>query len=129
MIDSDHNFFRSYVEIGTAISKELDYSRSKPFFDRAFELAQSDLDKALVLVEQARSASLTPGDGLEVAGNLLDQASSLAPNAWQVHNSLGVLVMMQNGNPADAKRHFEKAVSLSNGEAEALANLRRLGAD
>ena len=111
------------MDIANTVSDKIGFEPSICFFEKARELAGDDVESAQILVDYAKSASVTD---ISFAEELLLQAIELEPGNWRAHNNLGVVIMMGGGSVQIAREHFQIAVNLSGGDPEALMNLQRL---
>ena len=125
-LNTDYELAHSFLEIGTELSSSVGYANALPFFERATELAKSDQERSTILLEQSNFAAQRGDQGIKESKTLLVQALKLTPNEWRIHNNLGILTMMQDGDQSVAEAYFLKAVELSNGHSEPTKNLRRL---
>ena len=125
-LQQDDQPFHLYLDVANRFAQANRYDDAIEFYQKALVTALRDEEKAFVLVEQGFEAlqSNQPENGRR----LLQTAVSLDPESWKAHNNLGIAIMSTDQDSKLAKNHFQRAVELSGGHPEAVANLQRVEA-
>ena len=121
--DGDEYFYQ-HLDAALLFADSGDMTHAEPLFDSARKLAGTDQQQAFVLVEHGRSL-LSSNRAVE-GRKLLQQAVQLDASNWKAHNNFGIAIMSTDQDAQLAQSHFRRAVELSNGHPEAVANLQRI---
>ena len=123
-LQQDEQPFHFYLDVANQFSGSGRFDAAGDFYAKALSTAADDPSKAFVLVDHGFEA--LQANQARLGRELLQRSVKLDGNSWKAHNNLGIAIMTTDQDARLARQHFERAVELSKGDAEAVANLQRV---
>ena len=126
-MQTEYRNAESFQEIGRAFAMKDRFDIATEYFEYAIEISENEGKvQTFAIYGQTALEHAKPELGLQILERGLELASANNIQNWQLHNNLGVAIVLNQGDSSRAKKHFQTAVQLSEGHADATANLDRL---
>lgn len=114
------NFAPAHFGLAVCMDRLDNWESAELHFQKAIQL------KSTAHVRSEYGSAMASRGHLREARKQFEQSLKEHPPTADIHNNLGVIIMMSNGSPVEAARHFQRAIALNSEHQDARRNLARL---